>query len=1234
VSNAGPSNAGVVNISDVLPAGLTNVSWTAVGTNGAVLSGASSGTGNVSVTANIPAGSALVQITVNGTVDAGFAGSSLVNTATAVPGAGVTDPSPASSTVTTTVGRTANVRIIKSGPANIGAGEILTYNLRVVNDGPSNAPGVLIKDALPSAIEANATWTATVQNGATVSAASGTGNVDITGNIPSGTGEINIEIKGRAKASNTDGSVFTNTATANFPAGSPVTDPDPSSNSSSVTTKVNNDPVLKVSKSGPATINIGDPINYTIVIRNGGAGNITAAQISDPVPADVIVTSWNVIATGGATVTGNASGTGNNITSVANIPADGNANTAITINVIGKVSTSAHPTFTNTVTVTANGVRESSVVTAVNQSTDIQVQKSGPQTVAAGSAISYSIKVSNSGPIDVAGLLIRDNVPSAIEGLSWTAVASGSASITAGASGSSNIQTTANIPVGAANYITITVNGIVKASTATGSISNTADVQLPAGVTDFNTSNNAGTVKTDITTLTGLSVSKSGPQSGVSGSAITYTIRVINNGPSNAIQAVITDAVPAGIKNVSWTAMSSGAAVVTTGGTGTGNAVSVLGNIPSGAGNAINIIVKGTIDAGFVGQLVNTAVVTPSEAGNPPVNSGAVTTTVVNESNISIVKSGPGSVDAGRTVTYTLDVNNAGPGNAVNATITDQVPAVLTNVSWTATASSGAVINSGAAGTGNAVNVKADLPAGQGSVRVQITGLVPANTVLTSLSNTAVVTPSEAGNPPVTSNEITTSIVKNSALSVLKNGPGTISSGEAITYTIAISNAGPSEAVGAKLSDIVPAEVKNVSWTSAVTGGSVVSAGASGTGNTVGLTATVPANGTILVTVTGKVDAVYSGALINKATITPSEAGKPAISSQVTTIVKNVSALRITKTGVAEAIAGQQMKYVIKVANDGPGTAQNAVITDAIPQALTNVSWTASAGGAVQITSGSTGTGNALSVTATIPAGVANELIIDITGTINPAFAGKLINTAKATPSEPGNLPVVTPPVETNVKRNPGVSVIKTGPAQLKSGERITYTIEVGNNSLSNAENLTITDIISNNITNVEWSTVVSGTAKINTGGTGSGNNLNVTADLPTGTGNKIIITVTGIVSKSFTGRITNTATATPSEAGVPPTQSNTVETIIDYADFIIPNVITPNGDGSNDVFKIKGIENYPGTEIYMVNRWGNEVYKSSDYKNDWDGSQLNEGTYYYVVKRREKTGGFTTFRGWVFIKR
>ena len=65
--------------------------------------------------------------------------------------------------------------------------------------------------------------------------------------------------------------------------------------------------------------------------------------------------------------------------------------------------------------------------------------------------------------------------------------------------------------------------------------------------------------------------------------------------------------------------------------------------------------------------------------------------------------------------------------------------------------------------------------------------------------------------------------------------------------------------------------------------------------------------------------------------------------------------------------------------------------------------------------------------------------------------------------------------------------------------------------------------------------------------------------------------------------------------------------------DIIIPNVFTPNGDGTNDFFVIDGIELLKNCELKIYNRWGRKVYESEDYKNDWDGKGFAEGTYYYV---------------------
>jgi len=64
----------------------------------------------------------------------------------------------------------------------------------------------------------------------------------------------------------------------------------------------------------------------------------------------------------------------------------------------------------------------------------------------------------------------------------------------------------------------------------------------------------------------------------------------------------------------------------------------------------------------------------------------------------------------------------------------------------------------------------------------------------------------------------------------------------------------------------------------------------------------------------------------------------------------------------------------------------------------------------------------------------------------------------------------------------------------------------------------------------------------------------------------------------------------------------------------IMPNVLTPNGDGINDYLDLGLIDIYPGNSISIYNRWGRLVYEKTDYKNDWNADNVEGGTYFYVL--------------------
>ena len=64
-----------------------------------------------------------------------------------------------------------------------------------------------------------------------------------------------------------------------------------------------------------------------------------------------------------------------------------------------------------------------------------------------------------------------------------------------------------------------------------------------------------------------------------------------------------------------------------------------------------------------------------------------------------------------------------------------------------------------------------------------------------------------------------------------------------------------------------------------------------------------------------------------------------------------------------------------------------------------------------------------------------------------------------------------------------------------------------------------------------------------------------------------------------------------------------------------VPNIFTPNGDKDNEYLVFKNLNFYPGTSISIFNRWGNKIYESADYLNNWNGSGQNDGVYYFVLE-------------------
>lgn len=101
------------------------------------------------------------------------------------------------------------------------------------------------------------------------------------------------------------------------------------------------------------------------------------------------------------------------------------------------------------------------------------------------------------------------------------------------------------------------------------------------------------------------------------------------------------------------------------------------------------------------------------------------------------------------------------------------------------------------------------------------------------------------------------------------------------------------------------------------------------------------------------------------------------------------------------------------------------------------------------------------------------------------------------------------------------------------------------------------------------------------------------------------------------------------------------VKEIVIIVNLFIPEGYSPNSDGINDFFVIRGIENYPNNKIIIFNRWGNKVFEANPYLNTWNGrsqsglnmggDELSVGTYFYVL---DLGNGSPVYKGTIYLNK
>lgn len=94
---------------------------------------------------------------------------------------------------------------------------------------------------------------------------------------------------------------------------------------------------------------------------------------------------------------------------------------------------------------------------------------------------------------------------------------------------------------------------------------------------------------------------------------------------------------------------------------------------------------------------------------------------------------------------------------------------------------------------------------------------------------------------------------------------------------------------------------------------------------------------------------------------------------------------------------------------------------------------------------------------------------------------------------------------------------------------------------------------------------------------------------------------------------------------------SDSISILMNDCMVLAPNVFTPGSDGVNDLLVFQGLEDYPNSRLNVYNRWGNKIYESLNYQNNWNGDKVVDGTYYYILTLndgRNLTGFITIING------
>lgn len=289
-----------------------------------------------------------------------------------------------------------------------------------------------------------------------------------------------------------------------------------------------------------------------------------------------------------------------------------------------------------------------------------------------------------------------------------------------------------------------------------------------------------------------------GRSNSVPGTSVSYTIVVTNYGPAPVNNVQLVDPFPNIVQNVSWTCTASAGSACQTG-NGSGNINALINLAVNGSAT---FLATGTILPTATGLLINTATANlPSGVTElNTVNNLAIDTdTLTPQISLSLTKTdGRTTAAPGETLVYTIVATNNGPSAVSGATLTDSFPNAFQSVSWSCNASTNSSCSIAGVQSG-AINVGLNLYPG-GTATITANAIVKT-TFSGTINNTAhLASPIDPGTNNKTASD-TTNIIPQADLVVSVSAPASAPGNTPITYTITITNSGPSLATNIQLED-------------------------------------------------------------------------------------------------------------------------------------------------------------------------------------------------------------------------------------------------------------------------------------------------------------------------------------------------------------------------------------------------------------------------------------------------